>query len=74
MAIISITFYLFANISWLISMKNGVGLSRGASIFAISSVLLGVAIGTLIYQEKLSWLQWSGVFVGIIALILILQE
>lgn len=71
-AVISIITYTMANISWLISIRNGSGLAKGASIFAISSVLLGVSIGILIYHEQLSSLQYFGVGLGIIALFLIL--
>lgn len=68
----AIATYTMANISWLISIRNGSGLAKGASIFALSSVLLGVGIGILIYNEQLTHLQYFGVGLGIVALVLIL--
>ncbi|MGI9118375.1 MAG: hypothetical protein ACR2IQ_02410 [Minisyncoccia bacterium] len=71
-AITSLLCYIFANISWLVSIRNGSGLAKGAAIFAISSVLLGAAIGILVYNEHLSVLQYIGIGVGVVALALIL--
>lgn len=71
-AVLSLSSYVLANASWLVSIRHGSGLARGASIFAISSVLLGVAIGVLVYHEHLSGLQYAGIVLGVIALVLIL--
>ena len=66
--------YVVCNSFWLLALKNGSGLGRGAVVFSISSALLAVIIGLFWYGEKLSPLQATGIFIGLIALVLIFWE
>jgi glucose uptake protein GlcU len=72
--IISFTGYAIANLSWLIAVKNGSGLARGAVIFAVASALLAVLIGVLIFKENLGKVQLIGVGLGIVSLALIFSK
>lgn len=71
---LSLLCYLLANSSWLIALKYGSGLARGAIIFSVASAILATVIGIGFYKEELSWLQISGVALGLVALILLFWE
>lgn len=73
-AILSLVAYLLANSSWLIALKYGSGLARGAIVFSIASAILASAIGLFFYKEQLSTLQIFGVVLGLISLVLIFWE
>ena len=66
--------YLIANSFWLIALKNGSGLARGAIIFSVSSAIIASVLGLVWYQEKMSIIQLVGVFIGIISITLIFWE
>lgn len=72
-AFIAMAFYILANISWLFAIKNGSGLTRGASLFSVFSMVLAVAIGIFIYKESITNTQIIGVILGVIAIILVLE-
>jgi drug/metabolite transporter (DMT)-like permease len=63
--------YVIANVFWLMAIRNGSGLARGAVIFSVSSAVIAVAIGLLVYKEQMGKAQILGVLFGIISLILI---
>lgn len=71
---LSILGFVIANSFWLYSLKNGAGLARVATIFAVSTALLAIIIGIYFYDEKLSSFQSAGIIVGIISLVLIFWE
>jgi drug/metabolite transporter (DMT)-like permease len=73
-AILSLVGYLLANSSWLIALKYGSGLARGAIIFSVASAILASIIGLVFYKENLNTIQLVGVFIGIISIILIIWE
>jgi len=73
-AILSLTSYLIANSSWLIALKYGSGLARGAIIFSVASAILASVIGLVFYKEHLSPIQLAGVLLGIFAIVLIVWE
>jgi drug/metabolite transporter (DMT)-like permease len=56
---------------WLYSMRKGSGLARGAVLFSIGSAVAAVLIGTLMYGEKIGRAEMAGIFVGLIAIVLI---
>lgn len=63
--------YGLANVFWLIALKNGSGLTRGAIAFSVGSAVLAVGIGMLLYRESVTKTEMIGVVFGIIALVLI---
>ena len=63
--------YALANVFWLIALKYGSGLTRGAVIFSVGSAVLAVVIGLVLYKESITKLEMLGVVLGIIALTLI---
>ncbi|MEK7182239.1 MAG: EamA family transporter [Patescibacteria group bacterium] len=73
-AILALFSYLLANSSWLVALKYGSGLARGAVVFSIASAILAVFIGLVFYKESLTTIQTVGVFIGLISLILIFWE
>lgn len=73
-AVLALVAYLLANSSWLIALKNGSGLARGAIIFSVASAILAAIIGLLFYKEELSTVQIVGFFIGIVSIALLVWE
>jgi len=73
-AILALLAYLVANSSWLVALKYGSGLARGAIIFSVASAILASIIGLVFYKENLSTIQITGVVIGILAIALIFWE
>jgi multidrug transporter EmrE-like cation transporter len=73
-AIGALAVYLIANIFWLIALKNGAELSRGAILFSLFSYLLAIIIGVGFYKEHLSLIQGIGVCLGVVSLVMIMWE
>lgn len=71
---IALAGYIVTNIFWLIALKNGAGLARGAVVFSAGSAVLGVLFGLLFYKEALNTTQIVGVILGLIGLVLIFWE
>ncbi|MFA5877973.1 MAG: hypothetical protein WC845_01250 [Candidatus Staskawiczbacteria bacterium] len=67
----AISAYIIANSFWLIALRQGSGLGRGAVIFSVVSAILAVAVGLLLYKEGFTRIQFVGIFLGLISLILI---
>ncbi len=63
--------YLVANIFWLYAIRKGSGLARGAALFSIGSATAAFLIGYFVYNEKLGMIESVGIFLGILAIILI---
>ncbi len=66
--------YLIANTFWLISLKNGAGLGKGAVLFSILSAIIAVIIGVVLYKEEISNTQLIGLILGIISIAFIFWE
>ena len=66
--------YLLANTSWLIALKAGSGLGRGAVIFSVASAILAVLIGVVLYKEQVTPIQLVGMLLGVVAIGLIFWE
>ena len=66
--------YLLANTYWLIALKNGSGLVRGAVVFSVASAILATGLGLIFYKEQLSTVQVAGVMFGIISIVLIFWQ
>jgi len=67
-AVLSILGFVAANIAWLISLRTGAELSKGAVLFAVLSGIGAVLIGVLVYHEKTSAYQVVGLGLGIVAI------
>jgi drug/metabolite transporter (DMT)-like permease len=63
--------YIIANIFWLISIRKGSGLARGAILFSVGSAILAVLIGALKFQEKIGKVELIGIVVGVLSIVLI---
>ena len=66
-AVLAICGFVLANIAWLISLRMGAQLGRGAVLFSVLSAIGAVAIGLLIYHERVSTLQLIGLALGVAA-------
>lgn len=66
--------YIIANIFWLISLRNGAGLTKGAIIFSVGSAVLAIVIGLALYKEPVTRIQMYGVILGLISIILLVWE
>lgn len=73
-AILAFIGYAIGNISWLIAIRNGSGLARGAIIFSVASALVAVLIGLLIYKERLTGFQLIGVTLGLVSIAMIFSS
>ncbi len=72
-AVLAITFYIIGNIAWLVAIKSGSGLTKGAIIFSVASAVLAVIIGLVVYKETLTTTQAIGVVIGIVSIALVLK-
>jgi multidrug transporter EmrE-like cation transporter len=68
-AVLSILGYIAANIAWIISLRNGGELGKGAILFGALSGIIAVIIGVLVYREKVSTYQFIGMILGIAAIV-----
>lgn len=66
-----IFFYLVANVAWLLALRSGAGLARGVSIFSVVCAIVATIIGLVFYKEPISNLQFVGIILGIVSLLLI---
>jgi len=73
-AVLSIIGYVAANIAWLISLRSGGELGKGAVIFAALSGIAAVVIGLLVYREKVGSYQLIGMVLGIVAIVFLSME
>ena len=73
-AFIALFCYMLANTSWLIALKRGSGLTRGAILFSVSSAILATIIGVFFYKENLENYQILGAILGIVSIILVCWE
>jgi len=53
-AVLSIGGFIAANTAWLISLRTGAELSRGAILFSVLSGIGAVMIGLFVYHERLA--------------------
>jgi multidrug transporter EmrE-like cation transporter len=67
-AVLSILGFIAANTAWLISLRTGAELSKGAVLFSVLSAVGAVLIGLLVYKEKAGPYQLIGLALGIAAI------
>lgn len=70
----AIAAYVIANTFWLIALRQGSGLARGAIIFSVATAIIAASLGLFLYKENLTRLQIIGVLIGIVSLVLIFWE
>lgn len=68
LAILSIVGFVAANIAWIISLRTGAELSKGAVLFSILSGIGAVVIGIFVYHEEVGPFQIVGLILGIAAI------
>lgn len=68
---LAILSYVIANSFWLIAIRKGSGLARGAIIFSIGSAILAIIIGVVFYKEQTSKLQIAGLLTGLAAIVML---
>lgn len=66
----SLLLYVIGNVFWLYAVLNGVGLARGAIIYAVGQEIAAVLMGVAYFKEKLSRKQWVGMLLGLITITL----
>jgi multidrug transporter EmrE-like cation transporter len=67
-AILALLGFLAANTAWLISLRTGAELGKGAVLFSVLSGIGAVMIGVLLYHEKTTPWQIIGLTLGIAAI------
>jgi multidrug transporter EmrE-like cation transporter len=67
-AILALLGFLAANTAWLISLRTGAELGKGAVLFSVLSGIGAVMIGVLVYHEKTTPWQIIGLALGIAAI------
>jgi multidrug transporter EmrE-like cation transporter len=67
-AILALLGFLAANTAWLISLRAGAELGKGAVLFSVLSGIGAVMIGVLVYHEKTTPWQLIGLGLGIAAI------
>src|SRR5450755_997021 len=65
---LSLLGFIAANTAWLISLRTGAELGKGAVLFAVLSGIGAVVIGVLVYHEKTTPWQVIGLILGIAAI------
>lgn len=70
-AALALLCYLIANTFWLFALKYGSGLAKGAVIFSLVTGLSAMAIGLVIYKEPVTRLQFIGMILGLVSIMLI---
>jgi multidrug transporter EmrE-like cation transporter len=66
--------FVIANGAWLMSLRSGAQLGKGAVLFAILSGMGAVLIGLLVYREQVSPPQVIGLVLGIAAIVFFSRE
>ena len=67
-AALAIAGFIAANLAWLIALRTGAELSKGAILFSVLSGIGAVLIGLLVFHEKVSPYQLVGLALGVAAI------
>jgi len=67
-AALAIVGFIAANLAWLIALRTGAELSKGAVLFSVLSGIGAVLIGLLAFHEKVSAYQLVGLALGVAAI------
>ena len=63
--------YMAANAAWLISLRAGAELGKGAVLFAVLSSIGAVAIGLFVYHESVGPYAIVGLILGVASILLL---
>ena len=66
--------FIAANTAWLVSLRTGAELGRGAVLFSVLSAIGAVLIGLVFYHEKADARQLVGLALGLAAVALLSFE
>ncbi len=72
--ILAVVAYCIGNMFWLLALKNGSGLARGAVMFSLASEILAICVALYFYHESISTIQAVGIVLGIVSLALLFWE
>jgi len=67
----SLSLYVIGNVFWIVAILNGVGLARGAVIYAVAQEVLAIFMGIAYFKESLSKRQWIGILLGFFTITII---
>jgi multidrug transporter EmrE-like cation transporter len=70
----SILSYIVANIFWLMALRRGAELARGAVLFSVMSAALAMLVGIGLYGEHLTRTRIFGMLLGLLSIILLFWE
>jgi drug/metabolite transporter (DMT)-like permease len=73
-AVISIVGFIAANTAWLISLRTGAELGKGAILFSVLSAIGAVVLTIFLYHEKVTPYQYIGLLLGIAAIVFLSIE
>lgn len=71
MSVAAIASYVVANIFWLIALRGGSGLARGALIFSVSTGIIAMTVGLVLYKEHVTRYQFAGALLGLMSIALL---
>lgn len=57
-----------ANTAWLISLRTGAELGKGAVLFSVLSAIGAVVVAYVLYNEKINVYQAIGLILGVISI------
>src|SRR5579875_3007725 len=63
-AVLSIMGFIAANTAWLISLRTGAELGKGAVLFSVLSAIGAVIVAIFFYHEKATPYQYLGLLLG----------
>ena len=63
--------YTLANYFWLQALKRGSGLARGTVYFGVTVIIITILIGSVFYEEALTFIKIIGIVLGITSLLLL---
>lgn len=72
--LLAICNYIIANGFWLMAIRRGAELARGAVLFSVVSAGLALIIGIGVYHEELTRTKMLGLGFGLIAIFLLVSE
>jgi drug/metabolite transporter (DMT)-like permease len=64
--------YFTCNASWLYALRAGVGLARGATLFAVLATLFTYSMGVFVFGERPTRVQLVGSVLALVAVVLLL--
>jgi len=70
-AVGALFFFLVCNTFWLLALKSGAGLARGAVFFAVATAASAALLGVIWYHERVGATQAVGIVLGLASIILI---